>query len=65
MSDVGRKTWVVQQVERLTGESLEHPPRIVADTTNYMYIDRGEIIDLKGELYLVRGHEKEGRFGNR
>jgi len=33
------------------------------DTTNYMSIERGHIVDLGGDLFLIRSNEHEGRFG--
>jgi len=58
-----RDEWIARQVEFHTGEPFSGPPKIFTDTTDYMYIDRGHIIDLEGRLYLVRGNETEGRFG--
>lgn len=58
-----RDAWIVDQVVRLGLEPLPGRPVVFDDTTNYMYIDRGHVIDLGGELFLVRGNEKEGRFG--
>ena len=63
MSDEARETWIRRRVETLSGQTLAAPPRIFKDTTGFMYIDRGDLIDLEGQLFLVRGHEKEGRFG--
>jgi len=63
MSGETRETWITRRVEELTEQTLTAPPRIFRDTTRFMYIDRGDIIDLEGHLFLVRGHEKEGRFG--
>jgi len=63
MSDETRETWITRRVEMLTEQTLTAPPRIFKDTTTFMYIDRGDIIDLEGRLFLIRGHEKEGRFG--
>jgi hypothetical protein len=58
-----RETWIIQQAERIAGEPFSGSPRIFDDTTNFMYIDRGHLIELGGELFLVRGNEKEGRLG--
>jgi len=63
MSYEARETWITRRVEMLTGQTLTAPPRVFKDTTGFMYIDRGDVIDLEGRLFLVRGHEKEGRFG--
>ncbi len=55
--------WIVRQAEHFTGEPFSGRPVIFSDTTNFMYIDRGHIVELEGEMYLVRGNEREGRFG--
>jgi hypothetical protein len=52
-----------RQAERIIGEPFSGRPVVFEDTTNYLYIDRGHFIGLEGELYLVRGNEREGRFG--
>jgi serine/threonine protein kinase len=57
------EAWIIQQAERFTLEAFSGSPEIFGDTTNFMYIDRGHLIELGGELFMVRGNEKEGRFG--
>ena len=37
--------------------------RIATDTSEFMNIQAGDLLDLNGCLYLVRGEEVEGRFG--
>ncbi len=43
------------------------PPRgnlnILSDTTEFMSIQSGDVLELGGAYYLVRGEEVEGRFG--
>jgi hypothetical protein len=58
-----RDAWIIQRAEQITREPFSGKPEIFRDTTNFMYIDRGHLIGLGDELYLVRGNEKEGRFG--
>jgi hypothetical protein len=58
-----REAWINERLAHLGVDPLPGRPAIFDDTTNYMYIDRGDVIDVGGELFLVRGHEKEGRFG--
>jgi tRNA A-37 threonylcarbamoyl transferase component Bud32 len=36
---------------------------IIADTTEFMSIKPGDVLELGGSYYLVRGEEMEGRFG--
>jgi len=37
--------------------------RIFTDTTNFFAIDYGDIIEVEGKRYLIKGHEREERFG--
>jgi hypothetical protein len=37
--------------------------RIVTDTTEFFQVDVGDVVLLESGAYLVRGHEREGRFG--
>ncbi|MHC5078274.1 MAG: hypothetical protein ACYTHN_04610 [Planctomycetota bacterium] len=36
---------------------------VFRDTSDFMFIERDHIIDLDGKFFLVRGNEREGRFG--
>ncbi|OFX24183.1 MAG: hypothetical protein A2V77_07635 [Anaeromyxobacter sp. RBG_16_69_14] len=47
----------------VAGIELTGEPRVLRDTSNFMAIDRGDILELDGHPYLVRGNEREGRFG--
>ncbi len=47
----------------LAGLELPGTPRVLRDTSNFIAIDRGDVLDLAGHPYLVLGHEREGRFG--
>jgi len=38
--------WIIRQVAPFTGGVPAGPPRVIEDTTNYMYIDRGDVIRL-------------------
>lgn len=38
-------------------------PRIFTDTGNFFAIDYGDIIEVNGNQYLIKGHEREDRFG--
>ena len=37
--------------------------RVFTDTTNFFAIDYGDIIEVEGRRYLIKGHEREDRFG--
>jgi serine/threonine protein kinase len=47
----------------LAGLELPAAPRVLRDTSNFLTIDRGDVLELAGHPYLVIGHEREGRFG--
>ena len=55
--------WIRERALRLAEESLPAQPVVWDDATNFMSIERGHVIDLQGDLFLVRGNEHEGRFG--
>jgi serine/threonine protein kinase len=52
-----------RRARELAGIELPRPPRVLRDTTNFMAIDRGDVLELEGHPYLVCGNEREGRFG--
>jgi serine/threonine protein kinase len=53
----------IRQRAHELGVELHSDPRIFVDTSNYLDIDRGDLLDLGGAFYLVLGNEREGRFG--
>ncbi len=55
--------WIRERLRRLGMQPIPGPPVVWHDTRNYMSIERGQIIELAGDLFLVRGNEHEGRFG--
>jgi serine/threonine protein kinase len=54
--------WIRRQVQQFTGRELSGPLTVFDDTSNFMGIDRDHIVDLGGQLYLIKGNEREGRF---
>ena len=58
-----RQEWIHEQARRFTSQSLPDRLLVVDDTTNYMAIDRDHVVELEGTPFLVRGNEREGRFG--
>lgn len=38
-------------------------PKVFKDTGNFFAIDYGDIIEINGKQYLIKGHEREERFG--
>ena len=57
------EVWVQERLPHLGMPPLPGRPMIWRDTSNYMSIERDHVVDLDGEAYLIRGNEREGRFG--
>jgi hypothetical protein len=55
--------WIQERLRCLGIEPAPKAPLVWDDTTHYMRIERDHIIRLQGDLFLVRCHEREGRFG--
>jgi len=59
----GAKT-LEKRIRELLGVSrLPEAIRVVRDTTDFLNVKRGDVLLLSGRHYLVRGNEREGRFG--
>jgi tRNA A-37 threonylcarbamoyl transferase component Bud32 len=58
-----RDDWIRERAELLTHEPLPVHPVVWDDTTSFMSIERGHVVALGGDLFLVRSNEHEGRFG--
>ena len=54
--------WLEQRVHELKGEPGILTRRILDDTTEFMGIDRRDVLRLDDEYFLVRGTEREKRF---
>jgi hypothetical protein len=55
--------WIAGRVAEIAGRELQRPPIVLRDTSHYMSIDRDDVVELDGELYLVTCTERERRFG--
>lgn len=51
-----------RRAEEVLGRPLDRV-RIVTDTTQFMELSRGDVLDLQGKRYLITGVAYEGRFG--
>ncbi len=50
-------------VRHLQGRRPPSRIRIVTDTTNFLGVDRDDVLIAGGRPYLIRNNEREGRFG--
>lgn len=55
--------WIRERLRRFGMQPISGPPVVWHYTNNYMAIERDHIIDLAGNLFLIRCNEREGRFG--
>jgi hypothetical protein len=58
-----REQWIHDQARRYALHPLPERLSILDDTTNYMAIDRDDVVEVEGTPFLIRGNEREGRFG--
>jgi hypothetical protein len=58
-----RDAWIAERIHALTNRKPTGPIVVFDDTSNFMSIERDSLIELEGDLYLVRCNEREGRFG--
>ncbi len=52
-----------EKIQEYTHFAPPEKLQIVTDTSEFMAIQAGDVLDLGGRLYLIRGEEVEGRFG--
>ncbi len=53
---------IKQRAEELLGRKLDRV-RLVDDTTQFMALEPGDVLELQGRRYVLKGVEYEGRFG--
>ena len=55
---------VAPLVEKATGKKVARDRlRIITDTSNFFQVNYGDVVSVENDLLLVRGMEREGRFG--
>ena len=54
--------WIQERLRHF-GVQVPEAPVVWDDTTNYMGIERDHLVNLQGDLFLIRCNEREGRFG--
>ena len=59
----GREHWIRRQAESLAGRVLDGRLLVREDTTDFMAIERDQILLLDQRYYLVGSNERERRFG--
>ncbi len=55
--------WIRERLRLLGLEDVPQAPIVWDDTTNYMAIQRDHVVRLQDDLFLIRGHAHEERFG--
>lgn len=51
------------RIKELAGWELPLPLRVMTDTSDCMRITRGNVIQVEGHEFLIKGHKYESRFG--
>jgi hypothetical protein len=55
---------IIEMIERAVGKApLREKLRIITDTTEFFQVDYDDVVSVGEELFLIRGSEREGRFG--
>jgi len=55
--------WIQERLRHFGVQPVPQAPVVWNDTTHYMNIERDHIVNLQGNLFLIRCNEREGRFG--
>ncbi len=63
ISGSNSKEWLAQRVAALSNITPSDDLQVITDTTEFMNINRGNILDLNGRHYLITGYIYEARFG--
>ena len=51
-------------IERAVGEKINAAQlKIITDTSNFFQVDYNDVVSVGEDFFLVRGMEREGRFG--
>jgi len=54
---------IIERVRELTGWGTYRQPTIITDTTDWMRIQRGNILRIGGKDFVIEGNRYESRFG--
>ncbi len=60
---MSEKDQIIERVRELTGWEQYDQPKIVTDTTDWMRIQRGNILRIGGKDFVIEGNRYENRFG--
>ncbi len=55
--------WIRERLRLFGVQDVPEAPIVWDDTTHYMAIERDHLVRLEGDLFLIRGHAHEERFG--
>ena len=54
---------IIGRIQELTGWKNIKSPRIITDTSDWMRIERGDIVRLRDKDFVIKGNRYETRFG--
>jgi tRNA A-37 threonylcarbamoyl transferase component Bud32 len=55
---------IIEMIERVVGKAPSPGKlRLITDTTEFFQVDYNDVVSVGEELFLIRGSEREGRFG--
>jgi len=57
------REWIQNRIKELTGWASVGRFSIITDTSDWTRIERGDIVQLGGRRFLIKGHQHETRFG--
>ncbi|RJP67673.1 MAG: hypothetical protein C4532_14250 [Candidatus Abyssobacteria bacterium SURF_17] len=55
--------WLSERIAQVAAAHIDESPEILTDTTEFMSIHRGHVLQLDGHYYLITGNVYESRFG--
>lgn len=57
------QAWIEERVAHISGAGPPKKIEIIRDTTEFMNIYRGQVLELEGKYFLITGNIYESRFG--
>jgi serine/threonine protein kinase len=60
---LGEQAWLKERIAQISGVEPPKKIDIITDTTEFMNIYRGQVLELEGRYFLITGNIYESRFG--